>query len=195
MNPKVDAYLTKVPKWQKELTALRGIILECGLTEELKWSTPVYTFNGKNVIALNALKEYCALGFFKGALLSDSESILSRVSEHTQGVRLVRFTDVHEIVRLRAILTAYIFEAVEVEKSGLQLDFQDRVALDVPEELKTQFKKLPKLKKAFTALTPGRQRAYLMYFNSAKQSKTRTDRIAKNIPRILKGQGLNDYHK
>ncbi|HEV2355701.1 MAG TPA: YdeI/OmpD-associated family protein, partial [Puia sp.] len=185
----------KLQKWRKELTALRGIILDCGLTEELKWSTPVYTYNGKNVIALNALKEYCALGFFKGALLSDSDAILSRVSEHTQAVRLIRFTDFHDIIRLRSTLAAYIFEAIEVEKAGLHVDFRDRVALETPEELQTRFKKLPALKKAFHALTPGRQRAYLMYFNAAKQSKTRTDRIEKNIPRILKGQGLTDYQK
>lgn len=192
MNSNVDAYFANLQNWGKELLALRGIILDCGLTEELKWSVPVYSQNKKNIVTIGGFKENCVLSFFKGALLSDSEAILSRVSEHTQAIRLIRFTNVRDIVRLQPTITAYIYEAIEIENAGLKVDFTDRVSLPTPPELTEKFKKLPTLKKAFNALTPGRQRAYLMYFNDAKQSKTRTSRIDNCTTRILKGLGIND---
>lgn len=192
MNDKLDAYFANSDKWQKEMTALRSIVLATGLTEERKWASPVYTYNKKNIVAIGGFKEYCVLTFFKGALMSDSESILSRVSEHTRGVRLVHLTSLRDVVRLRDTLTAYVYEAIEIEKAGLQIDFSDRVALTHPAELVTEFKKRPALKKAFDALTPGRQRAYLMYFHSAKLARTRISRIEACTGRILKGLGLND---
>lgn len=195
MNPKVDAYLANLVRWKKELTALRNIVVECGMTEELKWSVPVYTYDGKNIVAINALKEFCALGFFKGALLKDTEAILERVSEHTAGIRLIRFANVRDIAMLQPALTAYIYEAIEIERSRIKMDFPDRAPLKEPEELRAKFKKMPSLKKAFKALSPGRQRAYLMHFNGAKQSKTRSGRIEKCVPRIMKGIGLSDYRK
>jgi uncharacterized protein YdeI (YjbR/CyaY-like superfamily) len=191
MNPKVDNYFAKAEIWQKEMARLRMIVLDCGLTEELKWSVPCYTYQNANVAIINPLKSYCAFGFFKGALLEDSECILSKVTENTHAVRLIRFTDVREIVRLEAILKAYIYEAIEVEKAGLKFTAKNKMP-PVPEELQQKFAKNTALKKAFYALTPGRQRAYLLYFTDARQSKTRVSRIEKYMRNILEGRGINE---
>jgi len=191
MNPRVDEYFSKVKKWQDELETLRMIILDCGLTEELKWAVPCYTWHGKNIVGLNGLKEYCALAFFKGALLSDEYGILIQPGK-VQAGRYIRFTNVGEIVDVESILKAYIFEAVEVEKAGLKPDQNTRPEIPIPAELRNKFEKMPDLKTAFESLTPGRQRAYRLYFSQPKQSKTRVTRIEKFIEQILDGKGLND---
>lgn len=198
MNPKVDFFFSKTKTWQKELEKLRIIVLDCGLTEKLKWGVPCYTFPsshpGKesNIVLIHAFKEYCALLFFKGALLNDTEGILITQTENTQATRQVRFTSVSEIVKLKATLKAYIFEAIEIEKAGLKVNFKKTKDFKVPEEFQTRLKKTPALKKAFDALTPGRQRAYLLHFSSAKQSKTREARIDKYVKQIMNGKGLDD---
>jgi uncharacterized protein YdeI (YjbR/CyaY-like superfamily) len=192
MNPKVDGYLRANKKWQKELQALRRIILECGLSEEIKWRHPCYTFQDSNVIVLGAFKEYCALTFFKGALLKDAKGILAKPGENTQSARVIRFTHVDEVLKIEDILKSYINEAVEAEKAGLKVKFKKITEHKVPEELQKKLDEMPALKKAFAALTPGRQRAYLLHFSSAKQSKTRESRIEKCMPQILKGKGLDD---
>lgn len=191
-NPKVDGIIRKAKKWQKEFEQLRKIVLDCGLTEELKWGQPCYTSDGKNVVVIHGFKEYFALLFFKGALLKDPKGILIQQTENVQSARQIRFTNVREITKLKAVLKAYIHEAIEVEKSGLKVKMKKTSDFAVPEEFQNKLDKLPALKAAFEALTPGRQRAYLFYFSGAKQSKTRESRIAKWLPRILKGKGLND---
>ncbi len=191
-NPKVDAYLSKVKAWQEELAKLRTILLDCGLTEELKWRVPCYTFQESNVALLGGFKQYCALSFFKGVLLQDAEDILVAPGENSQSVRLFRFTSVKEIVELEPSLKAYIYEAVEIEKTGLKVDLKESADLVFPEELFTKLKESPDLKTAFDALTPGRQRAYNLYFSAAKQSKTRESRIEKYRQQILDGKGIND---
>jgi uncharacterized protein YdeI (YjbR/CyaY-like superfamily) len=192
MNPKVDFYFDKAKAWQKELEQLRMIVLDCGLTEELKWGVPCYTFQGKNIVLIHVFKEYCAVLFFKGALLNDAKGILVQQTENVQAARQVRFTNVKEIVKKKAVLKAYIFEAIEVEKAGLKVDLKKTKEYTIPEEFKSKLDKKPALKKAFEALTPGRQRGYLLYFSAPKQSKTREARIEKYLQPILKGQGLND---
>jgi uncharacterized protein YdeI (YjbR/CyaY-like superfamily) len=192
MNPKVDGYLRKNKKWQEELGKLRTIILGCELSEEVKWRVPCYTFNGSNVVILGAFKESCVLSFVKGALLRDAKGILVKPGENTRSGRVIRFTHVGEIVELEGILQAYIREAIEVEKAGLKVDFKKDAELALPEEVREKFDESPRLKNAFEALTPGRRRAYLLHFSSAKQSKTRTARVEKCAPRILKGKGLDD---
>jgi len=192
MNPKVDGYLRKNKKWQEELATLRRIILDCQLTEEVKWRVPCYTFQKSNIVLINALKEYCALAFFKGALLKDAKGILKKPGENTRAARLIRFTRVREIVEMEPILKAYIEEAIEVEKAGLKVDFKKNAELIIPEEVQQKFDELPALKTAFKALTPGRQRAYILYFSSAKQSKTRTSRVEKFMQQIINGKGLDD---
>ena len=192
MNPDVDNFLGNADNWQKEMEQLRNILLDCGLTEEFKWKIPVYTWLGKNVIAINGLKEYCALAFFKGALLLDTDDLLSKPGDNTQAPRWIKFTNARDITRLRNVLKAYIYEAIEVEKAGVKLP--PRKPLPIPIELETKFKKNAALKKAFYALTPGRQRAYLLHFSQPKQSKTRESRIDKFIPQILRGKGINDEH-
>lgn len=192
MNPKVDAFLGNLEKWQDELKRLRMIILDCGLTEEVKWNVPIYTFNDKNVVGINGLKEYCALAFFKGALLSDSNSILVTPGEHTQGVRWVKFTSAAQVDKMAGILKTYIYEAIEVEKAGLKIASKKPEEYAFPEELQHKLNESPTLKTAFEALTPGRQKGYLLYFAQPKQSKTREARIEKYIPHILAGKGLND---
>jgi uncharacterized protein YdeI (YjbR/CyaY-like superfamily) len=191
MNPKVDFYFNK-DKWQKELELLRKIVLGCGLTEELKWGCPCYTIDKSNIVLIHVFKEYCALLFFKGALLSNSNGILVQQTENVQAARQIRFTDVKEIAKLKAILKATIYEAIEVEKAGLKVPMKKTTAYAVPEEFQKQLNKNAALKKAFNALTPGRQMAYLLHFAQAKQSATRESRIEKCIPQILKGKGLND---
>jgi uncharacterized protein YdeI (YjbR/CyaY-like superfamily) len=191
MNPKVDAYLVEAERWQKEMALLRAIVLDCGLTEELKWSIPCYTFQKANIVFINSLKAYCAFGFFKGALLQDAEGILSKLTEHAHAVRLIRFTQLKEIARLEPIIKAYIYEAIEVEKAGLKFTARNTMP-PVPEELQQKFTRNVDLKKAFYTLTPGRQRAYLLYFAAPKQSKTRVSRIEKCQRKILEGRGLID---
>jgi uncharacterized protein YdeI (YjbR/CyaY-like superfamily) len=192
MNPKVDFYFSKANNWGKELELLRTIVLECGLTEELKWGCPCYTFEKNNVVLIHDFKEYCAFLFFKGALLHDTNGILIQQTKNVQAARQVRFTNVKEIVKLKKILKAYIYEAIEVEKAGLKVNLKKTTEYSIPEEFQNKLKKNPALKTAFKALTPGRQRAYLLYFSAPKQSKTRESRIEKYIPQILKGKGLND---
>jgi uncharacterized protein YdeI (YjbR/CyaY-like superfamily) len=192
MNPKVDDYVGKEKKWQEEFINLRTIILECGLTEELKWNKPCYTFQHNNIVILQGFKEYCALMFFKGALLSDPNGILIRPGENSQAQRQIRFTNVQEIMDMKAILKDYVNRAVEVEKAGLEVNFKKTEEFSLPDELQKKFDELPTLKTAFEALTPGRQRAYILYFSKAKQSKTREARIEKYIQKILGGKGLND---
>ena len=192
MNPKVDWFFNKETKWQAAYEKLRTIILDCGLTEELKWGHPCYTFEKKNIVLIHGFKEYCALLFFKGALLKDAEGILIQQTKNVQAARQIRFTNVREIVKKRAILKAYVREAIEVEKSGQKVELKRTFEFKVPEEFHKKLAKTPALKTAFQALTPGRQRAYLLYFSTPKQSKTRESRVEKCVPQILKGKGLND---
>jgi uncharacterized protein YdeI (YjbR/CyaY-like superfamily) len=192
MNPKVDFYFTKAKNWQEEFEKLRTIALDCQLDEELKWGCPCYTFQKKNIVLIHGFKEYCALLFFKGALLNDAHGMLIQQTEHVQSARQIRFTNVRDIVKAKSLLKAYIFEAIEVEKAGLKVNFTQKTELVFPEEFQTKLDKNPKLKTAFEALTPGRQRAYNLYFSAPKQSKTRASRVEKTIRQILDGKGLND---
>lgn len=192
MNSKIDEYLSKAKKWREEMEQLRTIALDCQLTEELKWGQPCYTLGKSNIVLIHAFKEYCALLFFKGALLKDAKGILVQQTENVQAARQLRFTSVKEIEKLKTTIKAYIKEAINVEKEGLKVDFKKTDEFSVPEEFQHTLKKNVALKKAFEALTPGRQRAYLLHFSSAKQSKTRESRIEKCIPQILSGKGLND---
>lgn len=192
MNPKVDEFLSKAKKWKEEYETLRKIVLDCELTEDYKWMNPCYTFEKKNIVLIHGFKEYCALLFPKGALLQDSHGILIQQTENVQGARQIRFTNVQEIVEKEAILKAYIYEAIEVEKAGLKVKVKKPEELIIPEELQHKFDEIPALKVAFTTLTPGRQRAYILHFSAAKQSKTRASRVEKCIPNILNGKGLND---
>ena len=192
MNPKVDLFISKAKKWQDEFTKLRMIVLDCNLTEELKWGVPCYTFQNSNIVLIHGFKEYCALLFFKGALIKDSNTILIRQTENVQASRQVRFTRVQEIVEMEKILKAYILEAIGVEKSGLKVNFIKKTEHIIPEEFQKELDETPTLKTAFNALTPGRQRAYILHFSAPKQSKTRESRIEKCIPQILNGKGLNE---
>ena len=206
MNPAVDLYLAegcgrcplwqtpqcKVHDWQVELKALRPILLNCGLTEELKWKMPCYTFENNNVVLMSAFKEYCALSFFKGALLKDPQGILEKPGENTQAARLIRFTNVQQIVDLAPVISAYIAEAIAVEKAGLTVEFKQVDELAIPAELQAKFDDDPAFQMAFEALTPGRQRGYILHFAGAKQSSTRTSRIEKYTQKIFDGQGMYD---
>jgi uncharacterized protein YdeI (YjbR/CyaY-like superfamily) len=192
MNPKVDAYLSRSKKWQEEFEKLRMIILACGLTEELKWGVPCYTFEKRNIVLIHGFKEYCALLFFKGALLNDAKGILIQQTKNVQAARQIRFTNVREIVKLKPILKAYIQEAIEAEKAGLKVNFKKTTEFKIPEEFQNKLGELPALKTAFYALTPGRQRAYILHFSQPKQSKTRESRVEKCMRQILNGKGLND---
>ena len=189
MNPKVDGFLTKAKKWQEEMTKLRRISLDSGLTEELKWGKPCYTFQTSNIVIIQGFKEFCALLFCKGALLKDPNGILKRFG--WQAARRIPFTNVREIVEMEPILKAYIREAIEAEKAGLKVNYKKNRE-PIPEELQNKLDETPALKTAFDALTPGRQRGYILYFSGAKQSKTRASRVKKCMPQILKGKGLND---
>jgi len=192
MNPKVDFFFTKAQKWQAEFEKLRTIILDCGLTEELKWGQPCYTFQKSNIVLIHGFKEYCAVLFMKGALLQDTEGILIQQTENVQAARQIRFTNVREIIKMEPILKAYIHEAIELEKAGLKVPLKKSTEFKVPDEFQNKLDKIPALKTAFDGLTPGRQRAYLLYFSAPKQSKTRELRIEKSMPQILNGKGLND---
>jgi len=192
MNPKVDFFFRKADKWQEEFEKLRTIILECGLTEELKWGVPCYTFQEKNIVLMHGFKEYCALLFHKGALLKDPIGILIQQTKNVQAARQIRFTNVEEIDEMEHVLKAYIQEAIEAEKAGLEVEFKETAEFNMPEEFQKKLDENPALKTAFEALTPGRQRGYLLYFSGAKQSKTREARIEKYMQHILNGKGLND---
>lgn len=192
MNPDVDFYFDKAKNWQEEQEQLRMIALDCGLTEELKWGKPCYTAGKSNVVLIHGFKDYCAFLFFKGALLKDASGLLIQQTENVQAARQIRFTGVQEIVELEAILKAYIHEAIEVEKSGLEVTFKKTAEFEMPVEFQDKLAEIPELKAAFEALTPGRQRAYLLHFSAPKQSKTRESRIEKCTQQILNGKGLND---
>lgn len=193
MNPKVDQFLShEAGPWQKETAKLRAILLGCGLGEELKWGKPCYTFQENNVVVIQGFKAYCALLFFKGVLMKDPKSILVKTGENTRVGRQIRFTSLQEIVKLEPVLKTYIHQAIELEKAGAKVELKDDDGVKMPEELQNKLAELPALKKAFTTLTPGRQRAYIYYFSAAKQSPTRTARIEKYIPLILKGRGMHD---
>lgn len=192
MNPKVDFYFNKATKWQDELFQLRTIALDCGLIEELKWGVPCYTFQNNNIILIHDFKEYCAYLFFKGVLLKDPNGILIQQTENVQVARQIRFTNIREIIDLKAILKAYIFEAIEIEKAGIKAEFKKTTEFPIAQEFQHKLDEIPALKTAFHALTLGRQRAYLLYFSAPKQAKTRETRVEKCIPLIFEGKGLND---
>lgn len=208
MNPKVDKYLVdgcmrckygatprcKVNTWQKELKLLRKIILDSGLTEELKWSVPCYTYKNNNILLVSAFKEFCSINLFKGALLSDTDNILEKAGENTQSARLIKFTNTQKIIELEAVIKTYIHEAIEVEKSGLKVKFKNNPE-PIPVELQQKLDENPALNIAFNALTPGRQRGYILYFSAPKQSKTRISRIEKYSDNILNGIGLHDNYR
>jgi uncharacterized protein YdeI (YjbR/CyaY-like superfamily) len=192
MNPKVDKFISNAQQWQEEYKKLRMIVLDCGLTEELKWGVPCYTLQKSNIVLIHGFKDYCAILFVKGALLKDSKGILIQQTENVQAARQVRFTNVREIDETEPILKDYIYEAIEVEKAGLKVNYKKTEEYSIPEEFQNKLNEIPDLKAAFTALTPGRQRAYFFYFSQPKQSKTRESRVEKFIPQILSGKGLND---
>jgi uncharacterized protein YdeI (YjbR/CyaY-like superfamily) len=192
MNPKVDGYIRENEKWQAELKKLRTIVLDCQLTEELKWGVPCYTFEESNIVLMHVFKEYCALLFVKGALLNDARGLLIQQTKNVQAARQIRFTNVREIVDLETVLKGYINEAIEVEKAGLKVNFKKTTEFTMSDEFQNKLDEIPALKTAFYALTPGRQRAYLLYFSAPKQSKTRESRVEKCMPQILDGKGLND---
>jgi uncharacterized protein YdeI (YjbR/CyaY-like superfamily) len=192
MNPDVDWFFRKSKRWQEEVEKLRTIILDCPLTEELKWGCPCYTSKKSNIVLIHVFKEYCALLFFKGALLKDADGILIQQTENVQSARQIRFTNVREITQMEPLLKAYIREAIEVEKAGLKVKLKKTSEFKIPEEFQEQLDALPDLKTAFDALTPGRRRGYILYFSGAKQSKTREARVKKCTKQILKGKGLND---
>jgi len=191
-NPKVDFFFNEAQQWQQEFETLRTIMLGCGLTEELKWGVPCYTFQEKNIVLIHGFKAYCAMLFFKGALLQDAKGILVQQTENVQAARQIRFTSVQEVVELEPTLKAYIAEAIAVEDAGLQVEFKKTSEFSMPDEFINKLEEVPGLQDAFEALTPGRQRAYLLYFSQPKQAKTREARIEKSIQPILEGKGLND---
>ncbi|CAI8940241.1 DUF1801 domain-containing protein [Brevibacillus sp. IT-7CA2] len=191
-NPKVDEFLSKAKKWKAEYEKLRSIVLDCELTEDFKWMHPCYTFEKKNIVLIHGFKEYCALLFQKGALLKDPQGILIQQTENVQAARQIRFTNVEEIMEMESILKAYIQEAIEVEKSGVEVSFKKHEEYIIPEEFQNKLNEIPALKTAFEALTPGRQRAYLLHFSAPKQAKTRESRVEKCMQQILDGKGLND---
>jgi uncharacterized protein YdeI (YjbR/CyaY-like superfamily) len=192
MNPKVDFYFNKTGTWQDEIKKLRSIVLETGVTEELKWGVPCYTFEGRNVVLLHVFKEYCALLFFKGVLLKDPKGILVQQTQHVQAARQIRFTGVRDIIKMKGVIKAFIAEAIEVNQAGLKVPLKKTSEFPMPEEFKKELRENPDLKTAFAALTPGRQRAYILYFAAPKQSKTRDARIEKCKEKIMNGEGLND---
>jgi len=192
MNPKVDKFIRNAKTWQEEFKQLRMILLDSGLTEEFKWGKPCYTLEGSNIVLIHGFKDYCAMLFHKGALLSDAAGILVAQTKNTQATRQIRFTDVDEIVEMEHILKAYVKAAIEIEQAGLEIEYKDTSEFEFPEELQQKFDENPDLKDAFEALTPGRQRGYLLHFSGAKQSKTRISRIEKNMQKIFDGKGLTD---
>lgn len=194
MNAQVDEYMQQLTRWKNELTALREILLECGLQEEFKWKQPCYTFKGHNIVIIGPLKQHCVAGFFKGALLSDAENILNKPGSNTQAARSIQFSSLAEIKKLQTVFREYVFEAIEIERSGLKVDFKAKNELVYPDELLAKFKSVPHLEKAFTSLTPGKQRAYILHFSEAKREATRLNRIDKMIPLIMEGKGMHDEY-
>ncbi len=192
MNSKVDAFLNRSTQWQEEFEQLRMIILECPLTEGLKWGVPCYSFQEKNIVLIHGFKEYCAVLFMKGALINDVHGVLIQQTENVQSARQIRFTNVKEIIKLKSVLKSYINEAIEIEKAGLKVSFKAATEYPVAEEFQQKLDELPALQAAFDALTPGRQRGYLLYFSAPKQSKTRASRVEKSMQQIMDGKGLND---
>lgn len=192
MNSEVDVFIAKAKQWQKEFEALRAIVLECKLEEAIKWKHPCYMKEGENIVLIHGFKSYCAILFFKGALLQDSKGILVQQTEQVQAARQIRFTSLEEIIKQKGVIKSYIKQVISLAQSGAKLEFKKTTEFEVPAELKSIFKANGPLKKAFETLTPGRQRAYLLFFNAAKQSATRNSRIEKSIPKILCGKGLND---
>jgi uncharacterized protein YdeI (YjbR/CyaY-like superfamily) len=192
MNPNVDFFFRKAKQWQEEFEKLRTIILDCGLTEELRWGCPCYTFQKSNIVLIHGFKEYCALLFFKGAMLKDPNRILIQQTKNVQAARQIRFTNIREIAKMEPVLKAYTKEAIEVEKAGLEVRFKKTSQFKIPEEFQIKLDEIPNLKTAFDALTPGRQRGYILYFSAPQQSKTRESRVGKSMQQILKGKGLND---
>jgi uncharacterized protein YdeI (YjbR/CyaY-like superfamily) len=192
MNPKVDWYFSKNENWEKEINKLRTIILDCGLTEELKWGCPCYTHQESNIVLIHVFKEYCAVLFFKGALLNDPNGILIQQTKNVQAARQIRFTNVKEIVKLEKLIKAYIYESIEVEEAGLKVKLKKVAEYSMPEEFQKKLDKSKALKTAFEKLTPGRQRGYLLHFSSAKQSKTREARVEKYMTKIIEGKGIDD---
>ncbi len=192
MNPKVDWFFDKTSKWQKEFKHLRTLILECKLTEELKWGVPCYTFSNNNIVLIHGFKDYCAILFHKGALLTDSKKTLVQQTQNVQSARQIRFTSLQEIIELEPSIKDYLFEAIQVEKMGLKVELKKTAEFNMPEEFLTQLEQNPALEAAFSALTPGRQRGYLLYFSAPKQAKTRVARIEKYTEQILEGRGLDD---
>jgi len=191
-NPKVDWFFAKADKWRLETKTLRTIILDCGLTEVLKWGCPCYTLGDDNIVLIHAFKDYCAVLFFKGALLKDPKGVLIQQTKNVQAARQVRFTGIREVEKLKPVLKSLIKQAVEAEKSGLKVKFKQASEFTMPEEFQTRLNGMPALRTAFEGLTPGRQKAYLLHFSGAKQSKTREARVEKFIPRILDGLGMDD---
>ena len=191
-NPNVDFYFNNSKKWKKELLKLREILLETNLNEELKWGSPCYTSNNRNIVLIHEFKEYCAVLFFKGVLLKDREGILIQPTKNVQSARQIRFTEIHEVVKIESTLKDYIQEAIEVEKLGLKVEFKKPNEFEISEEFQAKFNEIPELKTAFDKLSPGRQRAYLLHFSAPKQNKTREARVEKCIPNILNGKGLTD---
>lgn len=191
-NPKVDAYLKRNARWQAEMTALRALLLDCPLVEDLKWGVPCYTLDGKNVVLIHAFKEYCALLFHKGALMKDPDGVLIQQTENVQSARQIRFTSLEETQRMQNLVKSYVHEAIDVEKAGLKVIHKSVAEFAMPDEFRSALSEDDTLKSAFDALTPGRQRAYLLHFSSAKQSVTRQSRIEKCRPKIMEGKGLDD---
>ena len=192
MNPTVDWFFTKASKWQEEYSELRMLILDCGLTEELKWGCPCYTIEKSNIVLIHGFKNYCALLFMQGALLKDPKGILIQQTENVQSARQIRFTNIQEILKSKSTIKAYIKEAVKVDKAGLKVELKKTTEYKIPVEFQTALDDMPELKTAFQSLTPGRQRGYLLYFSTPKQSKTRETRIEKYVQQILEGKGLED---
>ncbi|HEY3897428.1 MAG TPA: DUF1801 domain-containing protein [Chthoniobacter sp.] len=195
LNPKVDEYFKRAKKWKEEMEKLRTIVLDGPLTEELKWGKPCYTFEGSNIVLIIGFKDHCVLLFCKGALLKDPHGLLIRPTENTQAARQMRFKNLQEVVKRERSVKAFLHEAVEAEKAGLEVEYKKSTELVIPEELRTKWEEIPALKTAFAALTPGRQRAYVLYFSAAKQSKTREARVEKCLPQILAGKGLDDEYR
>ncbi|MGH2667399.1 YdeI/OmpD-associated family protein [Flavobacterium sp.] len=192
MNPEVDFYFDEAEKWQSAIEKLRIIILDCGLTEELKWGSPTYTYQGNNILLIHVFKEYCAVLFFKGSLLQDTHGVLVQQTKNVQAARQIRFTNIQEVIESETLLKTHIYEALEVEKAGLQVVFKKTEEFAIPEEFQNKLDEIPDLKSAFDSLTPGRQRGYLLHFSAPKQSKTRESRIQKYMEQILRGKGLDD---
>lgn len=192
MSPKVDGFMRKAKQWKEEFEHLREIVLDCGLTEDIKWMHPCYMLEDKNVVLIHGFKEYCALLFHKGALLKDQQRILVQQTENVQAARQIRFANKQEIIKMEPVIKKYIHEAIEIEKAGLKVEFKKNTDFAIPIELEKKFNATPALKTAFDALTPGRQQGYILHISSAKQSKTRESRVEKCMPKILAGKGLND---